>query len=442
MGDPLVANSIVSLTVSDIRFPTSEQQVGSDATNTDPDYSAAYLILRTASGHEGHGLVFTIGRGNDLCCKAIESMRHLVVGRDFDEIRQDFGRFWNDLQSDSQLRWLGPEKGVVHMAAGAIANAIWDLWGRVAGKPVWRLVCEMSSEELLKCLNLRYVSDVLSHSEALELLREQEAGTADRIRLLEARGYPAYTTSAGWLGYDDAKIARLCREARDQGFSAIKLKVGRSLEDDVRRCRVAREAIGPDMPLMIDANQVWEVDQAIHWIRALSEFEPSIVEEPTSPDDVLGHLKVKQAINGIKVATGEHCQNRVLFKQFIESGAIDVVQVDACRLAGLNEMLTVALIAAKYGKPVVPHAGGVGLCEYVQHFSMIDFVRISGSLEERMIEYVDHLHEHFENPCRIVSGAYMPPESPGFSIKMLDDSRARYAYPDGPEWQQRNAGAA
>lgn len=436
-----MADSIVALTVSDVRFPTSDLRVGSDAVNADPDYSAAYVTLRTRQGHEGYGLIFTIGRGNELCCAAIESMAPLVIGRDLDEIRHASGRFCEELLADSQLRWLGPEKGIVHMAAGAIINALWDLWARIEGQPVWRLLCGMSAEELLACLTLRHVGDVLGPDEALDMLRALEPDAASRIARLERDGYPAYTTSAGWLGYDDAQLARLCREAQQQGFRAVKLKVGRSLEEDLRRCAIAREAIGVDMPLLVDANQTWEVDEAIDWIRELAVFGPEFVEEPTSPDDVFGHLKIKRAIDGIRLASGEHCHNRVMFKQFIETGAIDVVQLDACRLAGLNEMLTVGLIAAKFGKPVVPHAGGVGLCEYVQHYSMIDFVRLSGQLEGRMIEYVDHLHEHFESPCRIVAGAYMPPQDPGFSIRMHETSLRRYAFPDGPEWRGRRVRA-
>lgn len=434
-----MVNSIVGLSVADIRFPTSDFHVGSDAVNRDPDYSAAYVTLTTTSGHQGHGLIFTIGRGNELCCAAVESMQHLVIGRDLDEIRHDSGRFCAELLSDSQLRWLGPEKGITHMAAGSIINAIWDLWARIEQRPVWRLVCEMSAEELLRCLDFRYITDVLDRDEALVMLRALEGGASERISRLERSGYPAYTTSAGWLGYDDEQLARLCRDACQQGFSAVKLKVGHSLDDDIRRCRIVREAIGPDMPLMIDANQAWEVDEAIEWVQELAQFHPTLVEEPTSPDDVLGHRRIRRALEGTRVATGEHCQNRILFKQFIESDAIDVVQPDACRLAGLNEMLTVGLIAAKFNKPVIPHAGGVGLCEYVQHYSIIDYVRLSGRLEGRMIEYVNHLHEHFETPCEIVNGAYIPPSKPGFSIRMLDTSLQRYAYPDGPEWRNRHA---
>lgn len=430
-------NIITSLTTFDIRFPTSECLDGSDATNKDPDYSAAYLVLETELGNKGYGLIFTIGRGNDICCHAIEAMQHLVIGRDLNKITANIGGFYDDLRSDSQLRWLGPEKGVIHMATGAVMNAVWDMWARSAGKPIWRLLSDMSPEEFVVCLDLRYVSDVLTKEEALDIVRTNESSKQERIKYLEQHGYPSYTTSAGWLGYSDEKLAKLCKEAVSQGFQHIKLKVGEDINDDIRRLGVARNVIGDDVKLMIDANQIWEVDQAIDWINQLSPFKPWFIEEPTSPDDVFGHKKIKQNITDIHVATGEHCQNRILFKQFIANDAIDIVQIDACRLASINEILTVYMMAAKYGKPVCPHAGGVGLCEYVQHLSMIDFVRISADLEHRVIEYVDHLHEHFETPCIIKDGAYVAPTEPGYSIKMYDETLNQYCYPTGNEWQKR-----
>ena len=437
-----MSNIITSIRAVDVRFPTSEQLDGSDALNKDPDYSAAYISLETAQGDRGFSLIFTIGRGNDLCCQAVESMQHLVVGKCFDEIKANIGQFYDQLRSDSQLRWLGPEKGVVHMAVGGIANAIWDMWARAEDKPVWRLLADMSPEDFVDCLDLRYVSDVLTREEALDIVSANAAAKRDRIRRLEETGYPAYTTSAGWLGYSDEKLERLCKECVDDGFKHIKLKVGESVEDDIRRCRIARNAIGPDVKLMIDANQVWEVDQAIDWVKQLREFDPWFIEEPTSPDDVMGHGKIRAGVAPTLVATGEHCQNRILFKQFIESDAIDIVQIDACRLAGINEILTVYAIAAKYGKPVFPHAGGVGLCEYVQHLSMIDYVQISAEKDDRVVEFVDHLHEHFEDPCVVVDGAYRAPSKPGFSIKMFDDSVERFTYPTGSEWQERLGGSA
>ncbi len=431
------SNKIISLVTTDIRFPTSESLDGSDATNKDPDYSAAYLSIKTELGNEGYGLIFTIGRGNDICCKAIEALEHLVIGRDFHWIRENVAQFYDELRSDSQLRWLGPEKGVIHMAIGGVMNAIWDMWARHAGKPLWRLLVDMSPEQFVECIDFRYITDALTKDEALTMLRANEPSKQERIDYLEKNGYPSYTTSAGWLGYSDEKLARLCQEAVDQGFKHIKLKVGENLDNDIRRCQIARDVIGDDVKLMIDANQIWEVDQAIDWVNKLSPQKPWFIEEPISPDDIYGHKKIKQNISGTKVATGEHCQNRIMFKQFIVNDAIDVVQIDACRLASINEILAVYMMAAKYGKPVCPHAGGVGLCEYVQHLSMIDYVQISADLTDRVVEFVDHLHEHFEAPCIIAKGAYVAPNAPGYSIKMYESSIAQYRYPNGSEWVKR-----
>lgn len=416
--------------VLDVRFPTSQQLDGSDAMNPDPDYSAAYVVLETDQpGLEGHGLTFTIGRGNEICCAAIEAMRHLVVGLDLQWVAEDMGRFWRHITSDSQLRWIGPDKGAIHLATGAVVNAMWDLWAKSEGKPVWQLVADMSPEALVRCIDFRYIMDCVTPEEALALLREAAVGKAGRIATLQAEGYPCYTTSAGWLGYSDEKLRRLAQEAVDAGFNHIKLKVGRDLQDDIRRLTVAREVLGPDRHLMIDANQVWEVDQAIDWVRQLAFARPWFIEEPTSPDDVEGHRKIREGIAPVvKVATGEMCQNRIMFKQFIMRGAIDVVQIDSCRLGGVNEILAVLLMAAKYKLPVCPHAGGVGLCEYVQHLSMIDYLCISGTREGRVIEYVDHLHEHFAEPCVIRGAAYMPPTAAGFSITMKPESLERYRF--------------
>jgi L-fuconate dehydratase len=421
--------TITSMRVLDVRFPTSKTLDGSDAMNPDPDYSAAYVILETdQSGLEGHGLTFTIGRGNEICCAAIKAMEHLVVGLDLAWVSEDMGRFWRYITSDSQLRWIGPDKGAIHLATGAVVNAVWDLWAKAEGKPLWKLVADMSPEELVRSIDFRYITDCITPVEALALLRAQAPGKAERIRQLEQNGYPCYTTSAGWLGYDDAKLRRLCKEAIDGGFNHIKLKVGRDLADDKRRVTIAREVIGPDRHLMIDANQVWEVDQAIEWVNELAFAKPWFIEEPTSPDDVEGHRKIREGIGAVKVATGEMCQNRVLFKQFIMRGAIDVVQIDSCRLGGVNEILAVLLMAAKYKLPVCPHAGGVGLCEYVQHLSMIDYVCISGTTEGRVTEYVDHLHEHFIDACVVKGAAYMPPTAPGFSITMKPESLEQYRF--------------
>jgi len=420
---------ITGLRVFDLRFPTSQSLDGSDAMNPDPDYSAAYVILDTDEpGLNGHGLTFTIGRGNDICCMAIKAMDHLVVGQDLEAFRAAPGKFWRHLTGDSQLRWIGPDKGAMHLATGAVVNAFWDLLAKQQGKPIWQLVSELSAEEIADIVDYRYLTDVLTRDEALAILKKAEAGKEQRIATLKAEGYACYTTSAGWLGYDDEKLRRLCQEAIDAGFNHVKMKVGRDLEDDIRRLRIAREVMGPDRYLMIDANQVWEVPQAIDWVNKLAFAKPFFIEEPTSPDDVAGHRKIRQTIAPVKVATGEMCQNRIMFKQFIAEGAIDIVQIDSCRMGGLNEVLAVLLIAAKFDLPVWPHAGGVGLCEYVQHLSMIDYIAVSGTKDGRVIEYVDHLHEHFLEPCDIRNAAYMPPSKPGFSIEMKAQSIADYTF--------------
>jgi L-fuconate dehydratase len=420
---------ITGLRTVDLRFPTSASLDGSDAMNPDPDYSAAYVILETdVPGLEGHGLTFTIGRGNDICVAAIEAMRHLVIGLDLAWIAEEPARMWRHLTGDSQLRWIGPDKGAMHLATGAVVNAIWDLWAKAEGKPVWKLVADMTPEQLVRAIDFRYLTDAITPEQALALLTERAAGKAERTAMLEANGYPCYTTSAGWLGYADEKLRRLAQEAVDAGFDHIKLKVGRDLEDDIRRVRIAREVLGPNRKLMIDANQVWEVGQAIEWVNALAFANPWFIEEPTSPDDVLGHKAIREGIGQVQVATGEMCQNRILFKQFMAVGAVDVVQLDACRIGGVNEALAVLLLAARYGLPVCPHAGGVGLCEYVQHLSMIDYLCFAGTMDGRVIEYVDHLHEHFLDPCVIRDAAYMPPQQPGYSIQMKPETLVQYRF--------------
>lgn len=421
--------TITGLRTIDLRFPTSTALDGSDAMNPDPDYSAAYVILDTNVAElSGHGLTFTIGRGNDICVAAIEAMRHLVIGLDLDWIIEDPGRMWRHLTGDSQLRWIGPDKGAIHLATGAVVNAIWDLWAKAAGKPVWRLVADMTPEELIRAIDFRYLTDAITPEQGLALLTARAAGKSDRIDALMADGYPCYTTSAGWLGYSDEKLRRLAQAAVDAGFDHIKLKVGRDLDDDIRRVRIAREVLGPDRKLMIDANQVWEVDQAIAWVNALAFADPWFIEEPTSPDDVMGHAAIRRGIGNVRIATGEMCQNRIMFKQFMAAGAVDIIQIDACRLGGVNEVLAVLLLAARYDLPVCPHAGGVGLCEYVQHLSMIDYLCFSGTTEGRVIEYVDHLHEHFVDPCVISDAAYMPPSQPGYSIEMKPETLMVYHF--------------
>jgi L-fuconate dehydratase len=421
---------IIALHTHDLRFPTSKFLDGSDAMNPDPDYSAAYVVLSTdhPQGLAGHGFTFTIGRGNELCTAAIDSFRSLVVGRSLEEIISDMGSFWRSLAGDSQLRWLGPEKGVIHLALAAVVNAIWDLWAKRAGKPVWKLVSDLSPNEIVSLIDFRHIQDAITPDEAIELLHRKVPTREARERQLLEQGYPAYTTSAGWLGYDDEKLRRLCREGLDAGFEHFKIKVGRDLEEDRRRCAIVRQEIGPQRRLMIDANQVWEVDQAIDWVRALAPIDPWWIEEPLSPDDVLGHARVAKAVRPIRVATGEHAHNRIMFKQFLQSDGIDVVQVDACRLGGLNEVLAVLLMAAKFGKPVCPHAGGVGLCEYVQHISMIDFVAVSGMWDEAMTEHAGHLHEHFIDPIRMERGRYIAPQKPGFGAEMKAQSIAEHTH--------------
>ena len=419
---------IIDLETFDLRFPTSDSLDGSDAMNPDPDYSAAYVVLKTDSEYEGHGLTFTIGRGNDICVAAISAMKHLLVGIELDWIREDMGRFWRHITGDSQLRWIGPDKGAIHLATGAVVNAVWDLWAKEAKKPVWQLVAEMTSEEIVKLIDFRYLTDAITPDEAMDILIRNEDKKTERIEKLKAEGYPCYTTSAGWLGYSDEKLRRLCKEAKDAGFTHTKFKVGRSLDDDIRRLSIAREVLGDDINIMIDANQVWEVGQAIDWVKKLAFAKPFFIEEPTSPDDVMGHKTIREGIAPIKVATGEMCQNRIIFKQFIKEGAIDIVQIDSCRMGGLNEVLAVMLMAAKYKLPVWPHAGGVGLCEYVQHMSMIDYIVISAEKDSRRIEFIDHLHEHFVDPCIVKNGNYIAPSNPGFSIQMKQQTLEDFSF--------------
>ncbi|WP_203840547.1 enolase C-terminal domain-like protein [Winogradskya humida] len=423
---------ITAVDTYDVRFPTSRELDGSDAMNPDPDYSAAYVILRTEAGFEGHGFTFTIGRGNEVCRAAIDALAPMVLGQD----ATDLGEFARRLTHDSQIRWLGPEKGVVHLAAAALINAAWDLAATAAGKPLWRLLSDLTPDQIVDLVDWRYLTDALAPSEALDLLEKARPGREQRIAHLIEHGYPAYTTSPGWLGYSDDKLVRLSREAVADGYTQIKLKVGDNLEDDVRRLALARRTVGDDIRIAVDANQRWDVGPALDWMRSLAPYKPWWIEEPTSPDDVLGHAAIRRGLgsSGIKVATGEHAQNRIIFKQLLQAEAIDVVQIDACRVAGVNENLAILLLAAKFGKPVCPHAGGVGLCELVQHLSMFDYVAVSASLQDRVIEYVDHLHEHFENPVVIRRGAYQAPVAPGFSARMKASSLERYSFPDGPAW--------
>ncbi len=426
---------IRDLQILDLRFPTSRTNAGTDAMHPDPDYSAAYVVLETDGGIDGHGFTFTIGRGNEICVEAIRAFRPLVVGRTLEEITAEPAAFWRSLASDSQLRWLGPEKGVVHLALAALVNAVWDLHAKHARKPVWKLLADMTPQQVVRCIDFRYITDALTPDEAVEILSRQQGTKAQREAQLLRDGFPAYTTSAGWMGYSDDRIRGLCRDAVADGWTHFKVKVGGAPDDDARRLALVREEIGPDRRLMIDANQSWDVGEAIEKVRALSRFDLWWIEEPTSPDDVLGHAAIARGVAPVGVATGEHCQNRIIFKQLLQAGAIAFCQIDSCRLGGVNENLAVILLAAKFGVPVCPHAGGVGLCELVQHLSMFDYIAVAGRMDDRIAEFVDHLHEHFVDPVVIRRGRYMPPVAPGYSSEIKAASRAEYRYPGGPAWK-------
>ena len=431
---------ITRMTIRDVRFPTSLSLDGSDAMHRSPDYSAAYVVLHTDDEDlSGHGLTFTNGRGTEVCVAAVRALEPFVAGRSLDGITGDMAGFWRSIVSDDQLRWLGPEKGVMHLAAAAVVNAVWDLWAKNEGVPLWKLLSRLSPEALVAAIDFRYIDDALSPEEALDVLRNAAPGREERQRQIVAEGYPAYTTSAGWLGYDDEKVGALVEQALADGFRHVKMKVGGDLESDVRRAALIRDVLGADGVLMMDANQVWGVDEAIRAMGVLGEFEPWWIEEPTSPDDVLGHARIREAIAPIRVATGEHVQNRIIFKQLFQAGAIDVCQIDACRVAGVNEVLAIMLMAAKFGIPICPHAGGVGLCEYVQHLAVFDYVAVSGSLENRVVEWVDHLHEHFRDPAVVEHGRYRVPRAAGYSIEMLPSSLEAYAFPGGASWSATEA---
>ncbi|ROQ41524.1 L-fuconate dehydratase [Frondihabitans sp. PhB188] len=429
---------ITSLESRDVRFPTSRDLDGSDAMNADPDYSAAYVVIHTddADGLSGSGFVFTIGRGNDVEVAAYKALAPFLVGRDVDALLADMGGVWRELVHDSQLRWLGPEKGVMHMAVGAVVNALWDLKAKRAGLPLWQLLARLTPEQIVDLVDFRYLSDALTRDEALAILNASRDGRRERESLLLESGYPGYTTTPGWLGYSDEKLVRLSKEAVRDGFTQIKLKVGASVDEDIRRLGLAREAVGPDIRIAIDANQRWDVDEAVEWIGALAQFDLAWVEEPTSPDDILGHAEIARRIAPVPVATGEHIANRVVFKQLLQAKALSYLQIDATRVAGVNENVAILLLAAKFGIPVCPHAGGVGLCEAVQHLSMFDFVAVSGSLDDRRIEFVDHLHEHFATPVVMRDGNYVAPTAPGAGADMLPESAQAYSYPHGSVWRE------
>ncbi len=441
-AQPVTDCRITSVRVLDLRFPTSLHNIGSDAVNKDPDYSAAYCILETDGPLEGHGLTFTLGRGTELCVLALEYLARFVKGRTLSSLTEDLAAFSRTLTDESQFRWLGPEKGVIHLATGALINAVWDLYAKSEGKPLWRLLADLEPAQLLKAVEFRYIDDALSREQALEILeRARATGQADRLALLEAKGYPAYTTSVGWFGFSDEKIRRLSKEALAEGWTHFKLKVGGDPADDLRRGLIVREEIGWQNKLMVDANQRWGVDEAIARTRALAPLDPWWMEEPTSPDDILGHARIRREVAPIRIATGEHVQNRVIFKQLLQAQAIDVCQIDSCRVAGVNENLAIMLLAAKFNVPVCPHAGGVGLCEYVQHLSIFDFLGISASLENRVIEYVQHLHEHFLHPVEIRNGHYLLPTAPGYSIEIFPQTLKDYAFPHGSIWANAETAA-
>ncbi|MCU1685056.1 MAG: L-fuconate dehydratase [Amycolatopsis sp.] len=431
--------TITGMEVLDVRFPTSRVLDGSDAMNPDPDYSAAYVVLHTDGGPDGYALAFTIGRGNDVQAAAIKALEHHVVGKPVPEDASTLAALSAELIGDSQFRWLGPEKGVAQMAIGAVVNAAWDLAARRADRPLWKFLAEMTPEELVSLVDFRYLSDAITEQEALDILRAAEPGRAERTKKLEENGYQAYSTAPGWLGYSDEKLVRLAKQAVSDGFSMIKLKVGGNLDDDIRRLKLARETVGPKIRIAVDANQRWDVTPAIEWMTALAPFDPYWIEEPTSPDDVLGHAAIAKALDPIKVATGEHVQNRVVFKQMLQAGSMSVLQLDAARVGGVNENVAILLLAAKFGVPVCPHAGGVGLCEMVRHLSMFDFVAVSGTDVDRSIEWVDNLHEHFADPAVVRDGRYLAPSVPGFSTRMHDATLRRFLFPNGPEWTENES---
>jgi L-fuconate dehydratase len=327
------------------------------------------------------------------------------------------------------------------MAAGALVSALWDIRARRENKPLWLLLSEMSPEEIVDVVDFTHIRDALNPQQALDILRAGQDGKAARIASLRADGYPAYTTSPGWLGNSDEKLVRLSKDASAAGFSMIKLKVGGDIADDRRRMALARQAVG-DLPIAIDANQRWEVSEAIEWVNQLAEFNPYWIEVPTSTDDILGHADIRKGVAPVRVATGEAVASRIVFKQLLQAKAIDVLQLDSTRVGGVNENIANLLLAAKFGVPVCPHAGGVGLCELVQHFSFFDYAAITGSQDGRMIEYVDHLHEHFAEPVRIVGGRYAAPELPGTGAEMLSASRTRWEFPAGAGWLEVGSRAA
>ncbi|KAK9508909.1 hypothetical protein O3M35_006350 [Rhynocoris fuscipes] len=430
---------IEKLEVKDIRFPTSKQKDGSDAMHTDPDYSCAYVILHTNSDIKGYGLTFTLGKGTEIVVTAVRALQYHVIGKYTNYIFNNFASVWRSITSDSQLRWIGPEKGVIHLATAAIINALWDLWARIEKKPVWKLLIDLTPEQLVSTIDFRYITDVITKQEAIELLKKEIPNKQEREKELIKNGYPAYTTQVGWLGYSDEKIKSLCKEYLSKGFNAFKIKVGQNLNNDINRCRLVRECIGFDNYLMVDANQVWDVNEAIEWMKKLAEFKPTWIEEPTAPDDILGHTTIARAMDeyNIGVATGEMCANRVIFKQLLQNKAITYCQIDSARVGGINELLSIYLMAKKLGVKVCPHAGGVGLCEMVQHLQYWDYISLTGTYEGKWIEYVDQQHEHFKHPVTVINGRYMPGKEPGYSCEMFDETFKKNEFPNGEVWKNQ-----
>lgn len=429
---------ITDIDVKDIRFPTAQRSYGSDVMHSDPNYSSAYVIISTNTGYKGYGMTFTLGRGTEIVVCAIKSLIPLIINVNVQDIFQNFSTYWRELTSESQLRWMGPEKGVIHLATAALVNALWDLWARIENKPVWKLLIDMKPEELVSTIDFRYLTDIITAEEAIQILYQNQDGKEKREEIMKIEGYPAYTTQVGWIGYSAEKVVQLCKKYVELGFTGFKIKVGGNLSEDKVRCRMVRDIIGPNNYLMIDSNQAWNVTDAINWVTELSEFKLHWIEEPTSPDDILGHVTISRALNpiGIKVASGEMCSNRVLFKQFLQSGAIQICQIDSCRLGSINEILSVYLMAKKLNVPVCPHAGGVGLCEMVQHLQMFDYISLGSDIQPgQFIEYVDEEHEHFTTKILVRNGKYIAPMDPGYGVRFKQDVFSKFEFPHGTVWK-------
>lgn len=426
---------ITGASVVDLRYPTSKQLDGSDAMNPDPDYSAAYLRLHTSDADlTGNGFAFSIGRGNDLQVAAIESLAERLVGREVDGLCEDPAALNRELLWDSQLRWFGPDKGVMHMAMGVVMTAVWDLRCRREQRPLWASLLALTPAEVVDMVDWTYISDFLDPGRAREVLEQRLSDRPQRLARMEAEGIAAYTTTPGWLGYTDEKLVRLCTEAVADGFATIKLKVGADIVEDRRRLALAREAVGPDINIAVDANQCWSVSEAIAAINQLREFDLRWVEEPTHPDDMVGHADIARAVAPVPIATGEMLANPVMARQLLQLGGVQVLQIDATRMAGVHDLLAAMLMACHAGVDVIPHAGGVGLCEAVQHFAYFYTVALANDPSRVEIEYVDHLHDQLEVPVRLSDGRYFPPSEPGAGTAFTSAAITDFAYPAGTEW--------